>query len=335
MNNSLFVVVALLFGLVPSKSLADAKAELQHPAWKDEMLATPMPEWPQVPISEEESARGRRLFAKMFMAAGQARTGTFEGSDVEIITFPGKAKNKRRRSHWSISFDRPKNWVRLRREKDTRIFQFARNGKEALFRLTFNNSPAPRSIHRHPVGWDKMMPEAKPLDFRFAGVGFAFGFCNGLDVEDWRKRLQVSLVPHLVGISEDPNGHVALLFEQTTGRPFRCVIWLDSHEHTRFIQNAQWERDASEPSVWKVNHTSRTTWQTIGDVTVPTQIREVVDQTVLRSMEVNLPWTMVNEALPKESVSFESFDLPPGTQVINHKSGKRALESIIGQPQSP
>ena len=78
-----------------------------------------------------------------------------------------------------------------------------------------------------------------------------------------------------------------------------------------------------------------TKWEELGDCWVPVDVSTKQGGTRHeRQVEISLKfsWSNVNEELAGELFSYKDFDVPDGTEVIDHRNAKLRLVETFGKP---
>ena len=300
---------------------------------REQLLNTEMPEWSSGSMSEEERDRANHYFSRMVGVVEAAYSGIVSATETDFDSLDDSGRVIE--STWRMAFDRSQDWIRFDLTQNGRIDRYANNDQEALYRVTFIGDGFSRPIHRHPVGWNEL--PVKPPDTRLIGIAGQAMYSVRYDFNKFKEILDQRVRSNLVD-SREAGGLLILLAEfnatdSKSNDAFRFAQWIDPEMQDAPVRTAQWRKKAATDTAWLLTNVSATQWETINAVPVPTKSLAISNQGKIRGLSIDLTWESVNEAIPPSVFGIESFDLPIKTQIVSHKSGKRVVESRVGEPK--
>lgn len=228
-----------------------------------------------------------------------------------------------------LAFDRTNDRLRYdyRRVGDPLgVSLFARNDEECL-----HSQPTMRSVGRYPRDWSGVPHHGRPLDVRCVGVYSQSAVSARFSIGKFRSMMEEAVNPSVQSVREEGN---LISIKWNVGRSESSRVFLeivyDREQGSMPVRHREVYFNPTNGSISQVQ-VSTTEWELRSEVWVPRTWR-MEDKSDGDIDEFTFNWESVNAPVPKSIFQLESFDLPNGVTIWNHRVGEVPVnEGIIGQ----
>lgn len=248
-----------------------------------------------------------RLIAGIVRASGRAQSGDYLRTIDFYNAFDVPAGNYRIDQTETV-LNGPNDPALLRGV----TIRYARNEKSS----TFSKARSSVTIDRPERQPD---PAFKTFDVRAIGILLYADFSLGTSFEELISHL---MSQEITGFNRDAVGLCKITWEFGESRELQRMLWLDaSRGYSPVRQETRYRK--SEQDAWSgVKILSETTWREIDGAWVPqTYVLEDRFNVRVKKYELAFDWESINEPVPEEVFSWEGFDLPIGTAIVDNRLG--------------